>query len=399
MSMVVENSKVLSGMTEKFAAVFGDSEGVEYFFSPGRINLIGEHTDYNGGYVFPASITIGTTGLARLRQDNQIKLYSENFPDIGVIEFDLAHSSVKDGDSWANYVKGMITALKAAGYQIDKGFELLIKGEIPTASGLSSSASLELLVGVALDDLFKLGVPRLELVQLGQKTENEFIGVNSGILDQFAIGFGEVKKAILLDCNTLQYEMVPVELRDYDIVIMNTNKPRALTESKYNERFAETREALKRMQTKLAIQSLGELSNEAFDANTDLIGDDTLIKRARHAVYENNRTKIAKAAFVAGNLTKFGELLNASHASLKNDYEVTGIELDTLAETAQKQPGVLGARMTGAGFGGCAIALVAHDNVPTFEKVVGEVYEEKMGYPASFYVAQIGSGATKLSVD
>ncbi|GHU36492.1 galactokinase [Bacilli bacterium] len=399
MSIVVENSKVLSGMTEKFAAVFGDSEGVEYFFSPGRINLIGEHTDYNGGYVFPASITIGTTGLARLRQDNQIKLYSENFPDIGVIEFDLAHSSVKDGDSWANYVKGMITALKAAGYQIDKGFELLIKGEIPTASGLSSSASLELLVGVALDDLFKLGVPRLELVQLGQKTENEFIGVNSGILDQFAIGFGEVKKAILLDCNTLQYEMVPVELRDYDIVIMNTNKPRALTESKYNERFAETREALKRMQTKLAIQSLGELSNETFDANTDLIGDDTLIKRARHAVYENNRTKIAKAAFVAGNLTKFGELLNASHASLKNDYEVTGIELDTLAETAQKQPGVLGARMTGAGFGGCAIALVAHDNVPTFEKVVGEVYEEKMGYPASFYVAQIGSGATKLSVD
>jgi len=328
MSVVVENSTILSALTERFNHVFGGTADLEYFFSPGRINLIGEHTDYNGGYVFPASITIGTTGLARLRADQKIKLFS-----------------------------------------------------------------------VVLDDLFKLNVPRLELVQLGQKTENDFIGVNSGILDQFAIGFGEVKKAILLDCNTLKYEMVPVELRDYDIVIMNTNKPRALTESKYNERFAETREALKRMQTKLNIQSLGELSNEEFDANTALIGDETLIKRARHAVYENNRTKVAQKAFVAGNLTKFGELLNASHASLKNDYEVTGLELDTLAETAQKQPGVLGARMTGAGFGGCAIALVAHDNVPSFEKAVGETYEKVVGYPASFYVAQIGSGSTKLDVE
>lgn len=399
MSKIIENSHVLSGLTEKFKTVFGDIEGVAYFFSPGRINLIGEHTDYNGGYVFPASITIGTTGLARLREDQTVKLYSENFPEIGVIEFELSDSANKDGNSWSNYVKGMITALKGTGYQIDKGFELLIKGEIPTASGLSSSASLELLVGVALDDLFQLNVPRLELVKLGQKTENEFIGVNSGILDQFAIGFGEVKKAILLDCNTLKYEMVPVELRDYDIVIMNTNKPRALAESKYNDRFAETREALKRMQTKLTIQSLGELSNDEFDANTDLIGDEMLIKRARHAVYENNRTKIAQKAFVAGNLTKFGDLLNASHASLKDDYEVTGIELDTLAETAQKQPGTLGARMTGAGFGGCAIALVAHDNVAAFEKVVGDTYEKVVGYPASFYVAQIGSGATKLDVD
>lgn len=399
MSIVVENSTVLSALTEKFAEVFGDTKEVEYFFSPGRINLIGEHTDYNGGYVFPASITIGTTGLARLREDKKVKLYSENFPKLGVIEFDLDEVEKKDGELWSNYVKGMIVMLKGAAYEIDKGFELLIKGEIPTASGLSSSASLELLVGVVLDDLFNLNVPRLELVQLGQKTENDYIGVNSGILDQFAIGFGEVKKAILLDCNTLKYEMVPVELRDYDIVIMNTNKPRALTESKYNERFAETREALKRMQTRLDIQSLGELSNEEFDANTDLIGDETLIKRARHAVYENNRTKIAQKAFVAGNLTKFGELLNASHASLKDDYEVTGLELDTLAETAQKQAGVLGARMTGAGFGGCAITLVAHDNVSAFEKAVGQVYEEVVGYPASFYVAQIGSGSTKLDVE
>lgn len=399
MTVNVKKNEFLSNLTAKFAEVFGDANAVTYFFSPGRINLIGEHTDYNGGYVFPASITIGTTGLARLREDTKIRLFSENFSKAGVIEFELSDSSVKVDKSWANYVKGMIVMLRAAHYTIDKGFDLLIKGEIPTASGLSSSASLELLVGVMLDELFGLNIPRLELVQLGQKTENDFIGVNSGILDQFAIGFGEANQAILLDCNSLEYEMVPVELGDYDIVIMNTNKPRELTDSKYNERFAETREALKRLQSKLPIKTLGELSNEEFDVNTALIGDETLIKRARHAVYENNRTKIAQQAFVAGDLVKFGELLNASHESLKNDYEVTGIELDTLAETAQKQAGVLGSRMTGAGFGGCAIALVKHDEVAKFEKNVGDEYEKVVGYPASFYVAQIGSGATKLTIE
>jgi len=399
MSLVVDNSHVLTELSHKFADVFGDIENVEYFFSPGRINLIGEHTDYNGGYVFPASITIGTTGIARLRDDQKVRLYSVNFPDAGVLEFDLAEVKNKKEGEWINYVKGMIVALTEAGYRIDKGFELLVSGEIPTASGLSSSASLELLAGVILENLFQLDIERLELVKLGQKTENDYIGVNSGILDQFAIGFGEIGKAILLDCNTLKYEMVPAEFGDYDIVIMNTNKPRALTESKYNERFAETREALKRVQSELSIGSLGELSNEDFDTKAAaLIADETLIKRARHAVYENNRCKVAQKAFVAGDLEEFGRLLNASHASLKEDYEVSGIELDTLSETAQKQPGCLGARMTGAGFGGCAIALVKHENVEAFEKAVGEVYEKTIGYPASFYVAQIGSGATKLEV-
>ncbi|MFC4651874.1 galactokinase [Lactococcus nasutitermitis] len=399
MATIVENSKVLSKLTGKFIDVFGGKEGLKYFFSPGRINLIGEHTDYNGGYVFPASITIGTTGLARLRHDTKVRLYSLNFEKDGIFEFDLATVREKTDGEWINYVKGMIVALQEAGYQIDKGFELLVSGEIPTASGLSSSASLELLAGVVLENLFGLNISRLELVKLGQKTENDYIGVNSGILDQFAIGFGEIGKAILLDCNTLEYEMVPAELGDVEIVIMNTNKPRALTESKYNERFAETREALRRLQTKLSIQSLGELSNEEFDANIDLIGDNTLVKRARHAVYENTRCKIAQKAFVAGNLKEFGKLLNASHASLKDDYAVTGLELDTLAETAQKQDGCLGARMTGAGFGGCGIALVKHDAIPDFIKKVGDKYEEVVGYPASFYVAQIGSGATKLDVE
>lgn len=399
MSIIIDNITKLSELKTQFTEIFGDFENLSYFFSPGRINLIGEHTDYNGGYVFPASITIGTTGLARLRKDQKVRLYSLNFPDLGLIEFDLADAEKKDGDHWCNYVKGMIVMLQGAGYNINQGFELLVDGEIPTASGLSSSASLELLVGVVLDDLFKLNVPRLKLVQLGQKTENNFIGVNSGILDQFAIGFGQVDHAILLDCNTLNYEMVPVKLGDYDIVIMNTNKPRALTESKYNERFTETREALKRMQSKLNIKSLAELSNEEFDLNVNLIGDETLIKRARHAVYENNRTILAQKVFVEGDLEKFGQLLNDSHASLKKDYEVTGIELDTLAETAQQQAGVLGSRMTGAGFGGCAIALVKHDQIEAFKKAVGDQYEKVVGYSASFYVAKLGSGATKLELE
>ena len=386
----------LNQLTEKFAEIFGDTNNVEAFFSPGRINLIGEHTDYNGGYVFPASITIGTTGLARLREDDKVRLYSLNFENAGVIEFSLSELNDKIPGSWSNYVKGMILAIQGGGYTVDKGFEMVIKGEIPTASGLSSSSSLELLIGVIINDLFDLNIPRLDLVKYGKQTENEYIGVNSGIMDQFAIGFGEIDKAILLDCNTLNYEMVPVELGEYDIVIMNTNKPRELADSKYNERFTETREALKRLQTKLDITALGELSNEEFEENIDLIGDEILIKRARHAVYENNRTKIAQKELTAGNLEEFGKLLNASHESLKHDYEVTGLELDTLAETAQKQEGVLGARMTGAGFGGCAIALVERAKVSDFEKNVGEVYAAIVGYPASFYTARIGAGSTKL---
>lgn len=398
MTTVLENSPILTGFTRKFNEVFGGTEGLEYFFSPGRINLIGEHTDYSGGYVFPASITIGTTGLARLREDTKVRLYSVNFEEAGVYEFDLADAKSHQDGEWINYVKGMIVMLQEAGYKIDKGFEMLVSGEIPTASGLSSSASLELLAGVVLENLFHLAVSRLELVKLGQKTENDYIGVNSGILDQFAIGFGEVGKAILLDCNTLMYKMVPCDLGNLDIVIMNTKKPRALTESKYNERFAETREALKRLQTKLDITALCELTNEEFEANKELIEDEVLIRRARHAIYENTRCKDAEKAFSAGDFATFGQLLNASHESLKSDYEVSGVELDTLAESAQKQAGVFGARMTGAGFGGCGIALVEHDQVESMIASVGAEYEKTIGYPAEFYVAQIGSGATKLDV-
>ncbi|TPV46641.1 galactokinase [Bacillus dicomae] len=379
----------------KFAEIFGDQETTQYF-SPGRINLIGEHTDYNGGYVFPASITYGTYGVARRREDDRVLVYSTNFEKLGVIDFTVNELNYDKNDNWANYVKGVLLMLKEAGHKIDSGFELLVEGTIPNGAGLSSSASLELLVGVILEDLFKLDVTRLELVKMGKKVENEFIGVNSGIMDQFAIGFGQEDKAILLDTNTLEYEMVPVVLNDYAIVIMNTNKRRELADSKYNERRAECEEALACLQTKLEIKALGELSKAEFDANQILIGDEILIKRAKHAVYENERTKKAKEALTANDLEEFGKLLNASHASLRDDYEVTGLELDTLVAAAQKQEGVLGARMTGAGFGGCAIALVKESKIHAFKNKVYDEYLKVVGYAPVFYVANIGSGTTAI---
>ncbi|WP_394898299.1 galactokinase [Enterococcus gallinarum] len=378
-----------------FAEKFGE-KGTGSYFAPGRINLIGEHTDYNGGYVFPASITIGTYGVARKRADKQIRLYSENFPEKGIITFSLDDLEYRKEDDWTNYPKGVIRYLKAAGHAIDSGIEIAFYGNIPNGAGLSSSASIELLTGVILDDLFGLAIERLELILTGKKVENEFIGVNSGIMDQFAIGMGKKDHALLLDTNTLAYDLVPAEFGDYVVAIMNTNKQRELADSKYNERRGECEEALKRLQTKLKIQSLGELDEATFFAHTSLIEDPTLIKRAKHAVTENQRTLKAKAALEAGDLESFGHLLDASHASLRDDYEVTGIELDTLVAAAQEQPAVLGARMTGAGFGGCAIALVKKSEWEAFATAVKESYREKIGYETDIYQASIDDGARKL---
>ncbi len=366
------------------------------FFSPGRINLIGEHTDYNGGHVFPAAITLGTYGEARKREDDLIRLYSGNFPDLGIFELSLKDLTFKKEHDWTNYVKGMVKFLLEAGYDISTGFDLALYGNIPNGAGLSSSASLELLAGVVLEELFQLDISRLDLILTGKRVENEFIGVNSGIMDQFAIGMGQKDHGIFLDTNTLEYEMVPVELGEYVVCIMNTNKRRELADSKYNERRAECEEALARLQKQLAIKSLGELTEEEFEKNTFLINDPILEKRARHAVYENGRTIKAKNALVKGDLETFGKLLNASHASLRDDYEVTGLELDTLAQTAQSVPGVLGARMTGAGFGGCAIALVKEDQLENLKEVVGEKYLNVVGYKADFYEAHVGDGTKKL---
>ncbi|WP_349584530.1 galactokinase [Leuconostoc citreum] len=386
--MLEKNAKLVQVFIDQFK-----ERPTDQFFSPGRINLIGEHTDYNGGHVFPAAITIGTYGVARLRDDMLVKLYSLNFPDQGVITFDVNDETKLSHGSWGNFVKGVLQTLRGYGNVFNQGFELVIEGNIPNASGLSSSASLELLIGVVAQKLYRLKVPRLQLVASGQRAENDFVGVNTGIMDQFAIGFGEKAHAIYLDTNTMIYDMVPVDLGDNVIVIMNTNKRRELADSKYNERVKETQEAVYELQQSLPIQSLGQLTSDTFEANAHLIKNDTILRRARHAVTENERTQLAVESLRANDLVKFGELLNASHDSLKNDYEVTGIELDTLAETAQKIPGVLGARMTGAGFGGCAIALVNRQAVDDLKTKVGQIYEETIGYAPSFYVADIGPGA------
>ncbi len=378
-----------------FATVFG-TEADHTFFSPGRINLIGEHTDYNGGHVFPAAISLGTYGAARKRDDNLLRFYSANFEDKGIIEVPLEDLRFEKEHNWTNYPKGVLHFLQKAGHVIDKGMDVYVFGNIPNGSGLSSSASLELLTGIIAERLFDLKLERLDLVKIGKQTENEFIGVNSGIMDQFAIGMGADQRAIYLDTNTLEYDLVPLDLKDNVVVIMNTNKRRELADSKYNERRAECEKAVEELRQKLSIATLGELNEWDFDEYSYLIQDENRLKRARHAVLENQRTLQAQAALQAGNLEKFGRLMNASHVSLEHDYEVTGLELDTLAHTAWEQEGVLGARMTGAGFGGCAIALVRKDAVEAFQKNVGQKYEEVVGYAPSFYIAEIAGGSRVL---
>lgn len=382
---------------QQFQKVFQqEPEGV--FFSPGRINLIGEHTDYNGGNVFPASLTMGTYGVARRRDDQEIHVYSENIPETGVLTFSLDDLDYKADDNWVNYPKGMIRYIIEKNYPIPVGMDIYFYGNIPNGAGLSSSASIELLTGVIVRDLFDLSIEMLDLVLLGKKVENEFIGVNSGIMDQFAIGMGEKDHALLLDCQTLEYEKVPVHLDGYVIAIMNTNKRRELADSKYNERRGECEAALAILQKEKAVDSLGALDNEAFHQLAPLLQKQpNLLKRARHAVSENQRTLEATVALKENDLLTFGRLLNDSHRSLKEDYEVTGKELDTIVAAAQAQPGVIGARMTGAGFGGCAIAIVPENTYNQFVEKVGRQYQKEIGYEASFYQAKIGDGAKRLS--
>lgn len=366
------------------------------YFSPGRINLIGEHTDYNGGHVFPCAISLGIYGAVSPRSDQQFNFYSTSFPDLGVVRIDLAQLQYAKEDSWVNYAKGMIYFLCKSGANITHGLNIYLSGNIPDGAGLSSSAALEMLIGVIMNDQFNLALERLELVKLGVKTENEFIGVNSGIMDQFAVAMGQKDQAILLDTNTLQYKMVPLKLKDNVIVIMNTNKRRELSDSKYNERRRECETGLKAIQTKLKVRSLGDLDVQTFDEYSFLLPNETLLKRCRHAVWENQRTLAAEQALQKENLVQFGRLMNSSHVSLEYDYEVTGSELDTLAHTAWQQPGVLGARMTGAGFGGCAIALVNKEKVAAFREKMTQVYQEKIGFQPSFYLAETADGTKVL---
>jgi galactokinase len=386
---------ILDNLVNDFKKVFGTKEGIRTFFAPGRVNLIGEHTDYNGGHVFPCALDLGTYAIACKRDDSKIRLYSRNFEDLGIIEADVSHLVYDKKHDWANYPKGVVKMFKDAGYKIQTGFEVLFFGNIPNGAGLSSSASIELATSILLKGLFNLDIDMIEMVKLSQKSENEFIGVNCGIMDQFAIGMGKKDHAILLDANTLKYEYAPVKLDGISIVIANTNKRRGLADSKYNERRSECENALKKLQEKLNISSLGDLSEERFEANKYLIKNEIERRRAKHAVYENQRTIKATKALNDGNIELFGKLMNESHISLRDDYEVTCSELDILVESSWKN-GAIGARMTGAGFGGCAVNLVPDNKLTEFIEKVGKEYEEKIGYEADFYVVSIGDGAREI---
>lgn len=380
----------------KFIELFGDSGDIKMYFAPGRVNLIGEHTDYNGGHVFPCALTMGTYAVVRKRNDNKLRLYSMNFEKIGVLESTINDLKYKQEEDWMNYPKSMIWALKSEGYNIDKGLDILYYGNIPNGAGLSSSASIEVLTGFLLRDLFNLDVSMVKLALLGQKAENQYVGVNCGIMDQFIIANGKKDCAIFLDTASLQYEYAPVVLKDEKIVIMNTNKKRGLGDSKYNERRAECEKALKELQQELNIKTLGELTEEEFEKNKHLIKDENRQKRAKHAVYENQRTIKAVKALQENKIDLLGKLMIESHNSLRDDYEVTGKELDTLVEESLKQDGVIGARMTGAGFGGCAVSIVKKDKVEDFIKNVGKEYKDKIGYNADFYTVEIGGGPKVL---
>ena len=389
-------SEIKETVLSKFQEVFGDAGDAKVFFAPGRVNLIGEHTDYNGGHVFPCALTIGTYGVARKRADRKLRFYSMNFEDLGVVESSL-EEFVPGGDkNWTAYPKGVMWAFEQKGMKMDCGLELLLFGNIPNGSGLSSSASVEVLTGAILRELYGFEVTNQDLALIGQFSENKYNLVNCGIMDQFAIAMGKKDCAIFLDTSNLEYEYAPIALKGAKIVISCSNKKRGLGDSKYNERRSECETALAELQKVLPVKSLGELDEATFEQYKDAIADPVRKKRAKHAVYENQRTLKAVAALKAGNLEEFGALMNASHVSLRDDYEVTGIELDTLAEEAWKVPGVIGSRMTGAGFGGCSVSIVKDEAVESFIQSVGEAYLKKIGYAADFYVVEIGDGPRLL---
>ena len=383
-------------MLKEFKKVFGDTEGVKVFFAPGRVNLIGEHTDYNGGHVFPCALTIGTYGAARLRNDRKLRFYSMNFEQLGVIESELDGLKPEKEADWTNYPKGVMWAFEEKGFQIPQGMDLILSGNIPNGSGLSSSASVEVLTGHILREFFGFQVSNQDLALIGQYSENKFNGVNCGIMDQFAIAMGKKDHAIFLDTADLSYTYAPIKLSGVKLVIACSNKKRGLGDSKYNERRSECETALSELQKVVKIKSLGELTEEQFEEYQSAISDPVRVRRARHAVYENQRTIKAVSALQANDIEEFGRLMNASHVSLRDDYEVTGIELDTLVEEAWKVPGVIGSRMTGAGFGGCTVSLVKEEDIDLFTRQVGDAYLKKIGYAADFYVVEIGDGPCTL---
>ena len=383
-------------LMETFQKLYGGEGEIKTFFSPGRVNLIGEHTDYNGGHVFPCALTLGTYGIARKREDRKLRFYSANFEKLGVIETSLDDLVPSQAAQWTNYPKGVIWAFEKKGYSIPQGMDVLIYGTIPNGSGLSSSASLEVLIGVMLKELFNIEISMQDIALIGQYSENNYNGCNCGIMDQFAVAMGKKDCAVFLDTNTLQYEYASVKLEDAKIVITNSKVKHSLVDSAYNDRRRESEEALHDLQKVVDIKTLGDLTEEEFEAHKDAIKDEICKKRAKHAVYENQRTIRAVKALKENDIAEFGRLMNQSHISLRDDYEVSCEEIDVLVDLAWKIDGVIGSRITGGGFGGCTVSIVKNDAVDTFIDQVGAGYKEKTGREAEFYVVEIGDGARVL---
>lgn len=387
----------MTDLTETFHRLYGKDSGITACFAPGRVNLIGEHTDYNGGHVFPCALTIGTYGLIRPRTDRVLRFYSLNFEKMGVVTTSLDDLVPSKEAGWTNYPKGVMWAFQKRGYSIPNGADILIYGDIPAGSGLSSSASLEVLTGLMLKELFGFEVSMTEIALIGQYSENNFNGMNCGIMDQFASAMGKKDCAIFLDTNTLHFEYAPVKLSDARIVITNSNVKHSLVGSAYNDRRRECETALKELQAVINIQALGDLDEASFEAHQSAITDPICRKRAKHAVYENQRTIQAVHALKNDRIEEFGRLMNASHVSLRDDYEVSCPEIDLLVNLAWNIPGVIGSRITGGGFGGCTVSIVKNDALEAFSKIITEEYEKQTGIKADVYIVDIGEGAHKLN--
>lgn len=384
-------------LRKQFEEKFGAHGEIRNYFAPGRVNLIGEHTDYNGGHVFPCALTLGTYGIVRKREDNKLRFYSANFEKLGIIETSLDDLTPSKQAGWTNYPKGVMWAFEGRGYKIPNGLDILIWGNIPSGSGLSSSAALEVLTGVILKDMFGFDVSMVDIALIGQYSENNFNGCNCGIMDQFASAMGKKDNAIFLDTNTLEFEYAPVVLEDAKIVIINSKVKHSLVDSAYNDRRNECETALKELQEVVDIKTLGDLTEEEFEANKGAIQSEIRQKRAKHAVYENQRAIKAVAALKADDVETFGKLMNASHVSLRDDYEVSCEEIDILVDLAWSIDGVVGSRITGGGFGGCTVSIVKNDAVDNFVETIGAEYEKRVGHKAEFYVVDIGNGAGVLN--
>ncbi len=381
-----------SELQENFRNRF-HKEATHIFFCPGRVNLIGEHIDYNGGKVMPCAISLGTFLAVSKNTDKKLRFHCLNFPETA--ELHLQSSYTKTGKEWFNFPLGAIHQLLQDDHTVS-GLDMMFYGNLPIGAGLSSSASIEVLTMFAAKELFQLNISNIDIALLGKKVENDFIGVNSGIMDQFAVSMGQRNKAILLNCDTLEYEYLPFEIGDYVLAIINSNKQRELADSKYNERFRECGAALKLLKNDLSVTHLCDIDPVIYESHKHLIQDPVLKKRALHVVTENERVKQAKDALQNGNLEKFGELMYASHQSLQDLYEVSGKELDTIVEFCKTYSNCIGARMTGAGFGGCAIALVRKDSFEDFAVKLIAFYKERIGYGPEVFASVIGDGVKGL---